>query len=366
MHERGLFGKLLKLKGGTSVPLEDYFTEIVAHFLQHSRRTCKDWLMSLNVEGLDFTDETEIHVSTQVHHVGLEHHDKDSRVDLCIDLNTGEEHDRVVVESKIGSEEHDDQLTRYAELLAARSGQRRKVLVYITRDYEPKPKLSQEGVDFIQCRWKDFYRVLEEVGHADECEDLRKELMTFMKEHHMEDRNQFEAVDLLTLSNLVPAIELVKLTLGDDVQDMFRKTLGGVSKPIVNLAIGRCAISTSFGNQIECVLGCWFRSWNDQPLPMVGIHLNVSGSKPDRVEIGNALKDLAHAREWRPYGDLSGATGFGGIGKERDLRTFLGAQDHIRAIKEFFRDLLDEVDEIMQQYPELRGKEISPKPDKER
>lgn len=95
--------------------------------------------------------------------------------------------DVVIVESKIGSKEGQEQLRRYAEHLEEMADFGGKTLAYITRAYDPADPdkvLSGLGEDvrFVQLRWHDFYRSLQKAAEQDA---LVEEVMAFMEEQGM-------------------------------------------------------------------------------------------------------------------------------------------------------------------------------------
>jgi hypothetical protein len=156
--------------------------------------------------------------------VAREEHNGGSRSDLIVEVYQAAEDaesesllEVVMIESKIGSVEGEDQLKRYAGHLNDMSGAR-KTLVYITRAYDPKDKeeiLSDvDGICFEQLRWHDFYRFLQMVKR----DALVEEVMLFMEEQGMAQSHRFSTADLLTLSKVPRAFEIFDETLGDDVR----------------------------------------------------------------------------------------------------------------------------------------------------
>lgn len=139
-----LLGRLLRLFPDL-VPLEDLFTEAVARLFERKPELCLSWL-----DGLELTtsvsreEQRYIRVTTQKSFVALDEHGPRGRPDLIVEVHHADEYTElessigvVMVESKIGSVEGEDQLKRYAEHLNGMSGAR-KTLVYITRNYDPK------------------------------------------------------------------------------------------------------------------------------------------------------------------------------------------------------------------------------------
>jgi PD-(D/E)XK nuclease superfamily len=132
-----LFNRLLKLHNG-STPLEDFFTELVAHLFSTNKEVLSDWLKHLDL--IDTNADLDAYISTQQTFERLSHHFSDSRPDIIIELIDGNNRDIIFIESKIGSSEGCNQLQRYAEILDKFPGFRNKFLIYITRDFEPKDR----------------------------------------------------------------------------------------------------------------------------------------------------------------------------------------------------------------------------------
>lgn len=194
-----LFNRLLSLHGGNR-PLEDFFTEIVAHLFTTSPETLFAWIDSLGL--IDTGKYSESYVSTQRAFDPLPNAFSGSRPDMLIEASDGHQQAWVVIESKIGSSERPEQLRGYAELLAAQPDLGDRWLIYITREYDPKKEhkilAGLPSVQFIQMRWHSFYIFLQQQPPT----ILTNEICQFMEEHGMAQSNQFTAADILTLSNL--------------------------------------------------------------------------------------------------------------------------------------------------------------------
>ncbi len=158
-----LFSRLLKLHNGNT-PLEDFFTELVAHLFRTNREILHAWLKYLDL--LDKDADFDAYISTQQTFERLSHHFSDSRPDIIIELIDGSNRDIIFIESKIGSQEGCNQLKRYAEILDKLSGFRHKHLIYITRDFEIKEiktifcEIPKSNVYFKQARWHEFHQFL--------------------------------------------------------------------------------------------------------------------------------------------------------------------------------------------------------------
>ena len=130
-----LFSRLLNLNTG-NIPLEDFFTELVAYLFSTDKEILYAWLKHLNI--LDTSIDLDAYVSTQRKFEPLDSHRLGSRPDIVIELADTQRRSIIFIESKIGSQEGDEQLSRYAEILHGIPGFQHKFLLYITRDFEPK------------------------------------------------------------------------------------------------------------------------------------------------------------------------------------------------------------------------------------
>jgi hypothetical protein len=363
----GLFSRLLKLHSlhpGT-IPLEDFFTEIVAHLFSVSHETLFSWIEHLNL--LDTSRYAEpVHVGTQSGFEPLEHHSVGTRFDILIELSDGSCSDWIAIESKISSPEMPDQLRRYAEVLAAKQDIGERILLYITRNYDPKDESSilqglESTVRFKQLRWYEFYSFLQ-LQPRDVFTD---EIVKFMEENRMAQSNQFTAIDVLTISNLPNAISLMDETIGGDVKSRFNDVLGFVprGRPYSQLQWSRYLLTAWLSDDWWCGLGYW---WGDNVIdyPNVGIYIEVKPRSKSRQEIITAMQKISQRPAWSSY-DLSDPTAWAGVFRERSLRDFLCKEDHVTEIKAYFLELLEDLAAIKKEYPHLPWGPVSQQSEEE-
>ncbi|MFM7426289.1 MAG: PD-(D/E)XK nuclease family protein [Elainella sp.] len=200
-----LFSRLLNLNTG-SIPLEDFFTELVAYLFSQNKELLYAWLKELNL--LDTDTCLDAHISTQREFEPLDGHLLGSRPDILIELVDDKGCSIIFIESKIASQEGYEQLSRYAEILHNLPKFRKKLLLYITRDFEPKDRevifknVPDSIVCFEQLRWHQFHRFLQ--PHADTT--LVQEVIEFMNEHQMAHNNQFSSIDVIALANFTKSL----------------------------------------------------------------------------------------------------------------------------------------------------------------
>lgn len=364
----GLFSRLLKLHSlhpGVT-PLEDFFTEVVAHLFSVSHETLFSWIEQLNL--LDTSRYTGVHIWTQSGFEPLGHHSVGTRFDILIELSDGSCSDWIAIESKISSPEMPGQLRRYAEVLAAKQDIGERILLYITRDYDPKDESSilqrlESTVRFKQLRWYMFYNFLQSRPRN----VFTDEIVKFMEEKRMAQSNQFTAVDVLTLSNLPNALSLMEETMGGDVKSKFKDVLGPVARTAQysHLKWSSRYLLTAWLDGWWCGLGYCMWSDNVTDYPTVGINIEVSPKSKSRQEIINAMQEISQRPGWSSYNNLNDPTEWAGVVRERSLRDFLSKEDHVLEIKAYFLELLEDLAAIKKEYPHLPWGPVSQQSEEE-
>lgn len=349
-----LLRSLLRLFPAGAVPLEDFHTEVAAHVMKSLPDQTLTWLREIGATSVSGVDE--LVVTTQEELSALELHATGSRPDIAIRFAKGGERGLIYIESKVGSHEGHEQLSRYLDHLQTRP-ERKKALVFITRSYEPKEVAARPDVVFVQTRWSAFYRLFRQSTPKTE---LLTELLSFMEEHNMAQSNQFSSVDLLALSNFSRARKLMDATMWESVQKKFVAFSG---KPFWKESAftqlrnhGRYAMFAGFGpgHQFEVLLGYW----TDQDIitepPWVGVTWHVNPKAPKRAEIVAAMEDYVRTStgKWEAF-DLTDEKAWGGICSGKALTNFFGAEDHVKGITTMFEELLDDVADFKHRYPNL-------------
>ena len=355
----GLFRQLLNLNT-SSVPLEDFFTELVAYLFSMDKEILYAWFKELNL--LDISAYLDVYVSTQRKFERLPDHPSDSRPDIVIELVDIKSQSRsiIFVESKIGSTEIPGQLKRYAEILHYKfSGYQHKFLLYITRDFDPKDKkkifknIPETTVQFKQLRWHQFYRFLK--PQADTM--LVQEILTFMGEYRMAHSNQFSSIDVIALANFTKSLNLMEEIMWEEVSLRFKKVLGAIKQKSTAItqiqSHGRYLMSASMPKgKWWCGLGFILKTSESTDYPIVRLLLEVDPSSPLREEIIKAMKGICEQYGWKSY-NLDNPKAWSKIVQEKSLQDFLSEEDHVVAIRNFFLKALDELEEIKKQYSNL-------------
>lgn len=352
-----LLGRLLRLFP-ESVPLEDLFTEAVARLFEIRPQLCLKWLEDAGLISEAGEEEPRyVRVSTQESFIPLEDHEIGSRPDMILRVYGAREEDvessveYVLLESKIGSGEGQDQLKRYAGHLNVMRADR-KTLVYITRAYDPKDPQkivdSASGIKFRQMRWHDFYKFLQTV----EKDTLVEEVMAFMEEQGMAKSHRFTNTDLVALTGVPRAFEIFDETFGDEVraelEDFARNKISGAAvhgleqvrrqNRYIMLAhldgwYGYCYLSHELGGPDGF---SWVKVYLEAPP-------KKSGHEAERDRFVEAMRRVALRNEWRSI-DLED-TKWGKVSRERSLASFLSEEDHVAAIKHFFIDSIHQLRE---------------------
>lgn len=353
-----LFNQLLRLHRG-SVPLEDFFTEIFAYFLSEHQNVLFSWFKYGHI--LDLDDYAGSNITTQKTYKHPERGDE-KRPDIVIELSDGENYNLIFIESKVGSSEGYNQLSDYAEILNSLPGYRNKILIYITRDFDPKKEscvlknVPYSNVKFKQLRWHQFYQFLT----TQRSSDLQQEIMTFMKEHRMAQSNQFSSIDVLALTTFPSTLKLMELVLWGKVLHRFEDILGdhqklGIRKRVALQNIqwhGRYVLVSWMPNKWWCLMGFFMKPVDSSGYPTVRLVLEVDPKSPKRQEIIHEFRQIASNSDWNPY-NLDQPNTWAWIALEKSLRDFISLDDHVFAIEEFLLKALQELENVKKQYPQL-------------
>ncbi|BBD60757.1 hypothetical protein NIES2109_35560 [Nostoc sp. HK-01] len=361
-----LFTNLLNLHSG-SKPLEDFFTEIVAYFFSIHQDLLIAWLQ----QNLIISDESysRITITTQKEHQGLESHTTDSRFDILIELSNGLYTDVIIIESKIGSTDGNNALKRYVDILSSLPNVNQRILLYITRNYDPQKEIKTSAskqkpiVNFHQLRWYQFYSFLAKYG----SDTLAQEILTFMRTNQMVDKNQFSSIDLLTMMNFNKTLNFMQATLSETVEVEFRNAFGRVIKGSPSMTQwtwgSRYIIYTFLAPKWNFWCGLGYFSLNSDDLtsyPYIGICLEVSPTFINREKIIKGMKDIINDKPeiWTPR-NLTVTPSWSGIVYRKSLQEFLAYEDQSHHIKNFFLESIKELKTVKEQYFNFISKDVS-------
>ncbi|MEO0536636.1 MAG: PD-(D/E)XK nuclease family protein [Cyanobacteria bacterium P01_A01_bin.123] len=351
-----LFNQLLRLYASPK-PTEDFFTEIFAYLLQEESEILTSWLKRIRVIPSNLSS-FQAHVFTQGTYEPLESHDLASRPDIQIEVLADQQRTIIFLESKITAVEGDKQLRRYAEILESLSHFDVRFLIYITRDYVSKADLSIKDIDlkrviFVQLRWQDFYRFLEQQKNT----QLVREVKLFMEQQRMNVGNQFLATDLIALMHFHRSIKLMEACLREGVEEKFNEAFGKMS----NLA----AASTQFQNHGRFIryvslnkrsfwpgIGFFGMTSNAQlEYPNLGVFLQIDPGCQFRDSILKGMIDIANDKSnaWKGFG-LNNASSWPNISYTKNLQEFLSEDDQVFSIQRFFLECIGECQKLKDSY----------------
>ncbi len=360
-----LLDGLLRLHS-SSVPLEDFFTEACAGLFRYHPALCLRWLEE--VGALPETRQVElVSVSTQVRLSALEDHETGSRPDLTIRTRSEDGDSSIVlVETKVGSTEGGTQLKRYAEHLETVEGMAHKVLVYVTRDYDPKDPveilINAEGVGFKTARWNHFYRQLKayqgSLAERGERSDLVEEIRSFMEVHGMSQQHRLSAADVATMGGIPRVFSFMSETLADEVQSKVTEVSGHkVAGRLQNLRqvedFSRYLQYASMSREFWCGAGFNLEGDHPEDYPWLTVFVEVGPRQPQREEIIGAMRSWAAEHPTCESYDLDDPSAWSALEWRMDLGKLLGEEDHMAAARRFFSESLDSLKSFREEYPDL-------------
>ncbi|MCH7612887.1 MAG: PD-(D/E)XK nuclease family protein [Candidatus Marinimicrobia bacterium] len=352
-----LFNKLLHTAAsGDRIPTEDYFTEIFVHLMNEYQTILFDFVKSFNLT--EIIPDSYV-LQTQVTFREIRDHNCESRPDIYLELTNDDRKEIIFIESKIGSNEGENQLKRYAEQLDDLSDIYKRTLVFITRDYEPKNKITvmkdcKRKVSFVQLRWYEVYRFFKKY----ENEILIKEVIKFMEENNMNLSNQFTSIDILTLTNFPRVRKMLDETMQGVVQEKFKEVCGSISKDQVCLTQlkynNRYIYKSDQENGMWCGYGYWFDTGDINNYPKVELILEISPSSEARAQVISVFKEIINMNsdKWEGY-KINDPKVWSSIRHSKNMREIVSEEDHINFIKQFFIDSIKELSNVKDNYPNL-------------
>lgn len=341
-----LFNRLLQFQTDINQS-EDYFTEIVASVLRQKEGLLFAWLPQLGFENVEQYDSFEIKTQSSF---------AEGRPDILIELETRKgAHEWILIESKLGSPEGNNQLRNYASLLARQKRLKKRTLLFITRDFDPKSQttilkdLPKGSVEFRQYRWYHFYQFLQ--PYRDESL-LIDEVCAFMEEIKMAHKNQFSPTDILALSNLPHIFSLMNESLFGEVNEQMIEVFGKAST--------RARARAELPNQRYIIYSYPHRSksywvgvgyfFDETAYPKCGMVVGHSKNRGYEDEILSVFREVSQLDGWQGEGVNRPRAR---LYCKRPLNHFLEADDHIQAVKDYFIELIEQWRAIQVQYPQL-------------
>ncbi len=352
-----LFRKLLSLHGKIT-PEENFFTEVFVAVLNRNEGLLSEFLRRF----LNYSEQYDsVRIESQVSFTRLPEHDMGSRPDVVIQIFTEEAdvYDVVFIESKLGSSEGKNQLSRYADhLVEDFGGSRQRHLVYITSYFDPKESpmgVSDGRVKFAQIRWNQFYRLLKDFRQ----DALVDEMALFMEENGMAEETQLLPGDLFAMTAFSRLTDFMMNSLDGEVRAKFTSVLGVPPAPVKDM------INNLRAHKRLMLFGYptgewWFGIgyfWHGNEYPTLGLIIEINARSSRWDEIARVLRQIslnptAPGFAWGSY-SLDQPQSWAGIHTGESLASIAQEPEHLNKIKDKFLGYLDQVAIIKNTYPSL-------------
>lgn len=209
-----IYNRLLSLykrqKNSNKTPLEDFTTEIFVGVLEENQELLDKYVNEiLKIDGSNYSINSQVKYSLC------------DEKDCIIDMVIKNEDTICFVENKVNSLEGDRQLERYSKLLKViKQNEGKKIyLRYCTKFYDKK---ELDDINFIQYRWSDIYRFLEEYTEEN---NFIEEYLEFLEEEGMSSAGDFNYQDLIVMSTINSTIAKMDECL-DNVKDTLINNFG--------------------------------------------------------------------------------------------------------------------------------------------
>lgn len=197
---------------------ENYLTEIFAYTLENDESFFMSFLNLLQIKtSIEKIIRREI--KTQVSYINYSR-----RPDIEIKFDDTV----IIIENKIDSEEGNDQLADYIEILKSKN-ESNKFLLYLTKYYDYK-EIDETNFKFYPLRW---YQINELIT-AHSKNEITKEFKQYLKIEGMEKIKNFDVYDLsaiMTISSTVSKMD----ELLNQVRPYFQKKIGSTVRRSLTL-----------------------------------------------------------------------------------------------------------------------------------
>lgn len=357
-----LFQKLLNLHTGVT-PEENFFTEVFVAVLSRNKELHSEFVRRfLGISDKYYSYRIESQVSLPI----LPEHDMGSRPDVLIQLFTDEPavYDLILIESKLGSSEGRNQLSRYADHLAETfSNARKRYLLYITRYYDPKAAPDIVGkmgdsVKFIQIRWNQIYVLLNNFRQ----DALVDEMAIFMEDNGMAEITQLLPGDLFAITAFPRVMDFMLNSMDGELKKKFSSILGVSPYPLKDMVDNlrsnrRFMLYAYLGKNWWVGLGYFFDPDGKTNFPSLRLNIEINSKATRWQELATVFKEILSEPPspmfaWSSY-NLEKPQSWAGIYIQESLNSVVAESDHLHIIKNKFNLYLDQVALIKQKYPSL-------------
>lgn len=360
-----VFSRIRSVFRAKGFPDENFLTEIVFGFIERYPEKFIAWLRIIEATRLPV--ECNLSAATQYHSAeSIEDKLPAKRPDMLIWLHADKKQQVIFIESKVGSSlSGDDQLHEYMRILSKLPTNASRTLLFVTRDYAPQDRAQlfkgindAEEPEFVQARWHEFSSFL--MKQSDLVDDtLVAELLDYMKERQLDIPNTFTPLDIASLTGFSHALAVMRAVLDGELAQEFERSLGSIIDQYdrdnrvarSGVYVHRMAPGKQRGAGVS--LGFSFRGeGGDYPLLYGAIWFD--SKTQNKTAVIDALRRCAAESNGRWADDnLVPTASFGRIHHSVSVGQFLGADDHVDAMRRYLSDVLKEITEFRKKYPEL-------------
>lgn len=357
---KNVFSRLFRvLNNSNGQPHEDFLTEVFAELLC-DQETMLDFLgkeLKIPIQNVDHSS-----ITTQVTFPALPHHQMDSRPDMVIRFYEGQKLYVVFIESKLGSSEGIDQLSRYADHLGVLTQQGAEgYLVYLTQYSDEKDAslvlANHKDIVFRQMRWFQIYQWIKQLKSKN---NYTSKVLDYMEEIGLKDNRQFTPVDVYAIQNMNRLQRMMDECMDSVVDVVMTKHFGKALQPNnrhTQLKYMKRYVKASEQEDraTEVVVGFYL---TDDDYPSVSVVYEFCEGRcsnfPDVVAAMHNF--ISTHKDWETFELNNDSAEWKGISCKRRLVDFLHYEDHINEIQKFFLEKLNELHDIKVTNPELNWK----------
>lgn len=323
------FQKLRKLGDSNK---EDYLTEIFAFALQNDSIFWNNFLKLLSKE---LGEQNPPFIKTQVHY-----QNEKRRPDIEIDIGNI----FIIIECKLGAEEGDEQLDDYAEILSAKVGYDKKMLIYLTLKHDKKSK-EYKGIVFKQLRWFDIASTI-----TDKCDLVTKELKQYLfKEKIVMEKFGYE--DIVSFKMFIDTAQKMNDILNETSKEVKDKKLHKYNNFRPALEYKEYIIRFVFNDKCDLCFGFGYW-WNEHPRLLVRLYIPLANAKT----VAEDIKCKLNNEKWNSVPNRSGYI----VETSKELAEVL-LYDEItqrKKIIDFFFESIKSLKGIKSDFPQVFGKEF--------
>lgn len=342
-----IFSRLYNLKKNSDKnPEEDFLTEVFAYLLDTNHELLISFLIHFNV----LTSEEKVFVDSvepQKYFDKLEGHDQSSRVDLVIHLRSH----IVFIENKVNSQQGNNQLKRYAEILDVKFDIP-KTLIFITKNFE---QISHEHITsgcnskklmkIIEIRWHEIHNFL--LKNATDI-DVAVQLIQFLEnDMNINSELQFNLSDLMAMKNVSRILKMMEKSIYGKVKTVFLERLELKSQgilPEIQIRRENRYVYFHSGKGFHIVFGFFFDSISQYDYPRVGIHLWREPNTEKTQDISSVLNEIvANNSSWKSFDNLNNSTIWANIFIEKSIVEFLNTENNIESIENYLIECIEEL-----------------------